>query len=156
DNVDGTPTAPVQLAYFGLANYNANPGAYNATVFIDTPLTADSAGDIFFGVRVTGANPANLTSAIVRIDAAGSGTGPSAAAAADDGNIGVVPHNCAPALSNDESTLYIGVRAAADSYYGYLVGLDSTTLAPRYKVFLKDPRNGFANNAGLLDDSTAS
>jgi hypothetical protein len=156
DNVDGTPTAPVRLAYFGLANYNANPGAYNGTVFIDTPLTADAAGDVFFGVRVTGANPTHLTSGVVRIDASGTATWVSAAAAAGDGNIGMVPHNCAPALSNDQTTLYVGVRSASTEYYGYLVGLDSTTLAPKYRVFLRDPRNGFANPAGLLDDSTAS
>jgi hypothetical protein len=156
DNVDGTPTAPVRLAYFGLANYNANPNAYNSTVFINTPITADNSGDIFFGVRVTGSNPANLVSGIVRISAAGNGTWISAAAAAGDGNIGVVPHNCAPALSNDQATLYIGVRSASTSYYGYLVGLNSTTLAPQYSVFLRDPRNNFANSAGLLDDSTAS
>jgi hypothetical protein len=156
DNVDGTPTTPVRLAYFGLANYNANPSAYNARVFIDTPLTTDSASDVFFGVRVTGSNPSNLVSGIVRIDAAGNGTWISAAAAAGDGNIGVVPHNCAPALSNDGATLYVAVRNAGSSYYGYLVGLDSTTLAPKYKVFLKDPRNNFASNAGLLDDGTSS
>jgi hypothetical protein len=157
DNVDGTmPTAPVRLAYYGIANYNANPAAYNSTVFINTPITADSSGTIFFGVRVTGSNPSNLVSGIVRIDASGNGTWVSAAAAAGDSAIGVVPHNCAPALSNDGSTVYIGVASASTQYFGYLVGLDSTTLAPRYKVFLKDPRNNFASNAGLLDDSTAS
>jgi hypothetical protein len=156
DNVDGTPTAPVRLAYYGLANYNANPNAYNATVYVNTPLTTDSAGDVFFGVRVTGSNPSNLVSGIVRIDADGDGTWISAAAAAGDGNVGVIPHNCAPALSNDGTTLYVAVRNAASSYYGYLVGLDSTTLAPKYKVFLKDPRNNFSHNAGLLDDGTSS
>jgi hypothetical protein len=156
DNVDDVPTAPVRLAYFGLDNYNANPGAFNARVFIDTPLTTDSAGDVFFGVRVTGINPANLSSGIVRIDPAGNATWISATAAAGDPNVGVVPTNCAPALSNDESTLYVAVRSANNSYYGYLVGLDSTTLAPKYQVFLKDPRNNFANPAGLLSDGTSS
>ena len=38
--------------------------------------------------------------------------------------------------------------------HGYLLGLDSTTLAMRYRVFLRDPRNG--NGAAISDDSTAS
>jgi hypothetical protein len=156
DNVDDTPTTPVQLAYYGIDDYNANPTAYNSKVFIDTPLTADSSGEIFFGVRVTGSNPSNLVSGIVRIGADGAGTWVSAATAAGDNNIGVVPHNCAPALSNDESTLYIGVRSSSSTNYGYLVALDSTTLATQATVLLKDPRNNFANNAGLPDDSTAS
>jgi hypothetical protein len=158
DNVDGTPTSPVRLAYFGIANYNANPGAYNSTVYVDTPLTADSGGDIFFGVRVTGGNPSNLVSGVVRISAGGTGSWVSAASAVGDPQMpsAVVPHNCAPALSNNEATVYIGVRSADTSYYGYLVGLNSTTLAPVYKVFLRDPRNNFASSAGLLDDSTAS
>jgi hypothetical protein len=156
DNVDGTPSTPVRLAYYGIDNYNANPSAYKATVFIDTPLTADSSGDIYFGVRVTGSNPSNLVGGIVRIGADGTSTWVSAASAAGDTNIATVPLNCAPALSNDESTLYIGVRSTGNEYYGYLVALDSTTLATQAKVFLKDPRNNFANSAGLLDDSTAS
>jgi hypothetical protein len=156
DNVDGTPTAPVQLAYYGIDNYNADPSAYNSKVYIDTPLTADSDGNIFFGVRVTGSNPSSLVSGIARISASGTGTWVSAASAAGDSGIGVVPHNCAPALSNDGSTLYMGVRSASTEYYGYLVALDSTTLATQHKVFLKDPRSNFLRNAGLLDDSTAS
>jgi hypothetical protein len=156
DKVDGAPTSPVRLAYYGLDKYNANPDTYNSTVTIDTPLTADSAGDIYFGVRVTGDNPTGLVSGIVRIDASGTGTWVSATSAASDPQIGEVPINCAPALSNDGATLYIAVRGATTQSYGYLLGLDSTTLATKYKVLLKDPRNNFANDATLLDISTAS
>ena len=46
--------------------------------------------------------------------------------------------------------------SGSTEYYGYLLGLDAVTLATKYKVFLKDPRNGNANNAGILDVSTAS
>ncbi|MFX8652954.1 hypothetical protein ABTM19_19725, partial [Acinetobacter baumannii] len=73
-----------------------------------------------------------------------------------DSNITRTQHNSAPALSNDESTLYVVAKWANNSYYGYLVALDTTTLATKAKAFLKDPRNNAANNAGLLDDSTAS
>ena len=60
----------------------------------------------------------------------------------------------APALSNDQTTLYVVVKRANTEAYGYLLGLDTTTLATKYKVFLRDPRNN--NNAQILDDGTAS
>jgi hypothetical protein len=155
DNVDSTtPTPPVQLAYYGLANYQANASAYNSTVSIDTPLTADSAGDIFFGVRVSGSNPANLASGIVRIDATGHGTWVSASLAAGDSSSSVVPHNSAPALSNDQTTLYIAVSSASTN--SYLLGLDSTSLATKYKTVLWDPRYVGSQPASLLDDGTSS
>ena len=59
-------------------------------------------------------------------------------------------------ITPDGSTLYVAVKASDNEYYGYLLGLDSTTLATKYKVFLKDPRNNNANNAGILDIGTAS
>ena len=45
------PTAPTpgRLAFYGNSNYGANPSAYNSRVFIDTPITTDADGDIFFG-----------------------------------------------------------------------------------------------------------
>src|SRR6185436_9018428 len=64
--------------------------------------------------------------------------------------------NSAPALSNDGGTLYVVVKSGSTEYYGYLLGLDAVTLATKYKVLLKDPRNGQANNAGIRDSSTAS
>ncbi|HEY2012511.1 MAG TPA: hypothetical protein VGH38_03370, partial [Bryobacteraceae bacterium] len=40
DNPDSTShTAPVQRAFYGLANYTANPSGFNSTVFINTPIT---------------------------------------------------------------------------------------------------------------------
>src|SRR5205823_4871054 len=56
----------------------------------------------------------------------------------------------------DQSTVYAAVKSATTETYGYLLGLDSTTLATKFKVFLKDPRSNNANDATLLDDSTAS
>ena len=48
-----------QLAFYGLANYSANSNTYLANVFIDTPITSDRYGNIFFGFQVTGI-PASL------------------------------------------------------------------------------------------------
>jgi len=160
DNPDSTSHgAPVQRAFYGLANYQANAASFNSTVFINTPITADSNGNIFFGFRVQGTAPAPLNttqSGFARIDASGVANYVLAANAASDASIRFDSHNSAPALSNDGTTLYVIVKSGSTEYYGYLLGLDAATLATKYKVFLKDPRSGNLNNAGILDVSTAS
>jgi hypothetical protein len=157
----GTPGTPVQQVFYTtLANYQANAGSFNSTVFIDTPLTSDASGDVFFGFRVQGTAPAPLSTAqsgYARIDPSGNATYVLAHTAAGDANIAWDSHNAAAALSNDGNTLYVVVKSATSSSdYGYLLGLDSTTLATKYKVPLMDPRNNNANWAGILDDGTAS
>jgi hypothetical protein len=162
DNVDSASHgAPVQQVFYtSLANYQANAAAFNSTVFIDTPITADSSGNVFFGFRVQGTAPAPLNttqSGYARIDPNGNGTYVLAGTAAGDSSIAFDTHNAGPAVSNDQSTVYVVVKSAsADSSYGYLLGLNATTLATKYKVFLNDPRSNNANPATLLDISTAS
>src|SRR5262249_47581280 len=150
----GTVGTPVQeVFYTSLAGYQANAAAFNSTVFIDTPITTDAAGDIFFGFRVQGTAPSPLNttqSGYARIDPNGTGTYVLAGTAAGDTGIALDSHNLAPALSNDGTTLYVAVKSPSTDYYAYLLGLDSTTLATKYKVFLKDPSSG--NDAGILDD----
>ena len=161
NNVDSASHgAPVQQVFYTtLANYQANAAAFNSTVFIDTPITADSSGNVFFGFRVDGTAPAPLSttqSGFARIDPNGNATYVLAGTAAGDASIGRDTHNSAPALSNDQSTVYVAVKSPSTETYGYLLGLSSTSLATKYKVFLKDPRSNNANNATILDDSTAS
>ena len=159
DNPDSiSHGAPVQQVFYTtLANYQANAATFNSTVFINTPITSDSSGDVFFGFRVQGTAPAPLNtteSGFARIDPNGNTTYVLAGAAANDSNIGQDSHNSGPALSNDQTTLYVVVKGATTDVYGYLLGLNSTTLATKYSVFLKDPRN--TDNAEILDDGTAS
>ncbi|HEX5702399.1 MAG TPA: Ig-like domain-containing protein [Pyrinomonadaceae bacterium] len=159
DNPDSnSPGAPVkQVFYTSLAGYNANAAAYNNAIFVNTPLTADADGNIYFGFRVQGTAPAPLNttqSGIARIDANGNATYVLAAAAASDGAISRVSHNVAPALSSDGSTLYVVVKWATNNSYAYLLGLNSSTLATKYSMFLRDPRNG--NPASVPDDATSS
>jgi len=164
DNVDSAgPAATGQLAFFGGANYSANPASFNATVFIDTPITADADGNIYFGFRTSGTAPLGLQSGIARIDASNNGTWTSASNASGDRKITRVPHQAALALSDDEQTLYGVVAGSSDTATSYLVGLDPSTLAlkesspgVKMRVALKDPRNGGANNATITDDSSAS
>jgi hypothetical protein len=143
-----------QIAFYGLANFNADTNAYLNNVYINTPITSDRYGNIFFGFQVTGATPLSLTSGVARIDYEGNATWISATTIANDSTITKVVHNCAPALSNDHKTLYIAV-SSGNFGFGYLVALDSRTLAPLARVRLKDA--GFpTHDAGLPDDGTAS
>ena len=52
----GTPTI-VQEAFYGLSNYTANESAYNSSIYINTGLTVDSSGNVYFGFTETGTNP---------------------------------------------------------------------------------------------------
>lgn len=152
------PTASVQrLAFFGLAGYLANQATYNANVFIDTPITADAQGNLYFGFVTFGATPAGLAGGIARISASGVGSWVSAASAAGDVTMQKPVYNCAPALSHDGTSLYVAVNDVAGSGFGfgYLLKLDATTLALQSKVRLKDWAFP-ANDAYLPDDGTAS
>ncbi len=159
DNPDSnTPSAPVRhVFYTSLAGYNANVAGYNSTIFVNTPLTADANGNIFFGFRVQGTAPAPLNSTqsgYARIDVNGNATFVFANVAANDNQISQTSHNIAPALSADGATVYVVVKWATDFRYGYLLGLDSTTLATKYSVFLRDPRNN--NPAEINENGTSS
>lgn len=145
------------VVFYGAATYEQNAAAMNGSVFINTPLTADAQGNIFFGFVVTGANPAGLTSGIARVGADGSGRWVSAAAAAADTSIAKPAMNSAPALSPDGSTLYVAVNANAVQgvvQRGYLLALDSATLAVRARVSLIDPGTG--TPARVSDNATSS
>ncbi len=149
--------SPVQeVFYTTLANYVANASAFNSTIFINTPLTPDSSGNIYFGFRVQGTAPAPLNtteSGFARVDANGNGAYVLAGTAANDASVTLDSHNSAPALSHDEATVYV-VAKSADGATSYLLGLDSATLAQKYRVVLLDPHSGMP--ADITDNSTAS
>lgn len=151
DAANATVTTQV---FYGAAAYAANSAAFDAAVFINTPLTADADGNIFFGFQVTGSNPAGLVGGIARVAPDGTGSWVGAAAAAGDTTIQKPVMNCAPALSSDGTTVYIAVNRGLTAPTGYLLALDSRTLATRGKAALIDPNLGTL--ARLSDDGTAS
>jgi len=160
DNIDSnSPTAPArEVFYTSLANYNANAAAFNNTVFVNTPITADSAGNIFFGFRVQGSAPAPLSttqSGLARIAANGNGSFVLVGNAAGDGLIDRDSNAAGPALSNNESSVYFPVKASSDSLRCYLVELDSNTLTTKHTVRLLDPRNN-GLGARITDDATST
>lgn len=151
-NPQGSTPGPVtQLAFYGLSNYSANPSAYNSNVFINTPITSDSSGNIYFGFTVTGSTPLGLSSGIARITPSGAATYVSTASAAGDVSMTQVVQNSAPALSHDGSTLYVPVSNGSN---GFLLALNSSSLTLQTRAALLDPNSG--SRALLSNDGTAS
>ncbi len=150
DSATGVVT---HLYFYGQKNYQADPEIYDQNVQINTPLTTDTNGNLFFGFLVLGSTPIGLQSGLARIAPDGTGTWVSAAAISGDSTITNIAMSCAPALSNDGSTLYVAVvnENVGD---GYLVAVNSTTLAAVNHVLLLDPASGL--DADVIDESSAT
>ncbi len=141
------------LYFYGQTNYQADPQIYQRNVQINTPFTTDSKGNLFFGFLALGSTPIGLQSGVARIAPDGSGTWVSAAAISGDSTMTNVAMSCAPALSNDGRILYVAVTNE-NIGNGYLVALDSRTLAVLNHVLLLDPASG--EDATLIDESSAA
>jgi hypothetical protein len=154
---DAASGAQRTLVFFGQGAYDAAAATYDGAVFINTPLTGDSQGNVFFGFVVTSNNPLGLESGIARLGADGSAHWVSAAAASGQAAPIKTATNSAPALSNDERTLYVVVNdvlAAGARARGWLLALDAHTLATQAVVALTDPLRGTA--AWVNDNATSS
>lgn len=154
DLVSGTQT---RTAFFGNAAYLARAAAFNAGLFINTPLTIDAQGTVFFGFVTADGSLKDqagvpLANGIARVTATGAGTWVAAAKAAGSGAAAQVAQNAAPALSKDGKTLYVAIATPGQT--GKLLALDSTTLATKAKAALLDPASG--QPALLHPDSSAS
>ncbi|HEY6511942.1 MAG TPA: hypothetical protein VI032_08190 [Burkholderiaceae bacterium] len=145
--------------YTSNAVYLAGKALFDSSVFINTPLTSDSAGNVFFGFRVVNVVQGGPASGgIARIPADGS-TPSFVTAAAVTGEPSLVKTmtNCAPALSANGSTLYVVFNTVAPANgrpSGRLVALNATTLALQSQVALTDPATG--DPAWISDDATSS
>jgi hypothetical protein len=157
DDGDAGATSMQSAVFYGAGAYSAAKATFDANIFINTPLTADADGNIFFGFIASGSNPAGLVSGLARIAADGSGSWVGARAASNDSSIAKVVMNCAPALSLDFKTVYVAVNTPALTgvlQSGYLLALDSTTLVTKSSVRLKDPVTG--TPSWVDDDGTSS
>ena len=150
DQATGTVSRRI---FYGRKNYAANPTVYQQNVQINTPLTTDANGNLYFGFLVLGPTPIGLKSGLARIAADGTGTWVSAPSISGDAAVTNVAMSCAPALSNDGNTLYIATTNV-NAGYGYLVALNSATLAVINKVRLKDPSSN--QDALIFDASSAA
>jgi hypothetical protein len=137
-------------------NSTAPLAALNQQIRINTALTVDAAGNVYFGFIADPGNAAGLTSGIARVARDGSASWRAANALAGDGNVTTPAMNCAPALSPDGQTLYVVVNIAPTAsapQSGYLMALDSTTLAFKAKRALVTPQGLVAR---VSDSSSAS
>jgi hypothetical protein len=150
-HADKTAGPVRRQVFYGAAEWRAHRSVYDKAVQITTPLTAGPDGSVYFGFTVSGATPSHLSSGIARIDAHGHATWISAAAAAGNPAVNGVAINCAPALSPSDTTAYITVTSPTRAF---LVGLDATTLKPRFHARLNDPVSG--RPAFISDSSSAS
>jgi hypothetical protein len=152
DNVDSATGTVQTVAFYGDAVYANNRAELDQAVRISTPITVDAAGNAWFGFYVTTANSAQLRSGLARLSSTGVGSLVAAADLAGDTQIDRLAMNSAPALSADGGTLYVAV--ANGSERGYLLSLDSATLARRARVALIDPASGAP--ARIAGDATSS
>jgi len=152
-NVDDASGTLTRIAFYGINNFNSDKGAFTQNVQINTPITADAHGNIFFGFLVLGPTPVTLQSGLARIPAKGSAKWVGAQTVSGDALITKVAVNCAPALSHDGKTLYVAL-GSVDFGVGDLLALNSTTLKLIREVRLLDPASGFF--ATIADESSAT
>lgn len=134
----------------------ASLATLNSQIRINTPLTVDAAGNLYFGFIADANNDAALTSGFVRIAPDGTAIWRGAAMLAQDATVTRPAMNCAPALSPDGQTLYVVVNIAPAGnapQSGYLMSLDSTTLAFKARQPLFTPPGQVAR---VSDSSSAS
>ncbi len=155
DNVDdaASTTQPLKYAaFFGNSVYTSASAELNASLMISTPVTLDAANNAYFGFFTTTANSVGIRSGVARLAPDLSGTWQAATVLANDTLVDRVAMNSAPALSPDGSMLYVAVSSAQGN--GYLLALDSATLAPVRGVMLMDPKSGAL--ARISADGTSS
>jgi hypothetical protein len=152
DNPDAANGAVKNLVFYGESSYNGAKAAFDATVFINTPITADTQGNLYFGFTALAANPAGLKGGVARIGADGVGSWAAATTLTQDAAIDKAAMNSAPALSPDQKTLYVALNGPGEK--GYLAALDAATLQVKSKTLLLDPQT--KEPARVTDDSTAS
>ena len=143
-SLDSTPTAP-STVYLG--------GSFNSAITINTPLTADASGNIYFGYQSTdGSHPSGLA----RVDASGNVT--TVAASSVAAGLTQVATNSAPAVGAN-GAVYVAM-STGNFGTGRLVELNAATLAPINSVALLDPlataQNSLPTGARLPNDGTAS
>ena len=158
-DADKKGDGPGRAVFYGGKLYASTPELYNDNVKICTPITVDAKGNAWFGFRTLGGTvdetpigDAALVSGIARVDAEGKGAWRSVKLASNDPDAMRMQFQCAPALSDDETTIYFAVQLRNGG--GYLVGIDAETMQTKYRARLMDPSSG--GDAIIGNQSTAS
>lgn len=144
--------------YTTVSDYNTNASKY-APIKIDTPITADASGNLFFGYQVTGSIPSSLsalgTGGIAEINAnTGKAIYKSVTSMGINQNLNRPAINAAPALTTDGKYIYVGLCDGGNNT-PYLAKLATKDLSTSESVRLLDPY-ATGQDVILLDSSTAS
>jgi hypothetical protein len=144
NSIDSTPGTPTQIFVGG--NFNSN-------ITVNTPLTSDGSGNVYFGFQST--DPLH-PSGLARIDASGNVTTVSASSVG--AGLSQVVTNSAPAVGAN-GAVYVAM-SNGNFGTGQLVELNASSLSVMHTVALLDPKytalNSAPTSALLPNDGTAS
>ncbi len=157
DDADLASGSFKSLVFYGDSVYTANKLALDKAIVINTPITSDAQNNLYFGFVASAGNAAGVSSGVARIGADGKATWVSVATVAGTSAVAKVATNSAIAVSKDQKTIYVVANdnfVAGARQSGYLLALDSASLALKSKAQLLDPKEQGAAN--ISDDSTAS
>jgi len=156
-NADAVNSTSTRLVFYTtLADFNKNEAAY-APIKINTPLTADLSGNLYFGYEVTGSVPSNVSAklgsgGIVKINAVtGAPTFVSVQSLTFDSSLNAPAMNAAPALTVDQNYIYVALTGGNP----WLVKLATKNLSEVAHAQLFDPSIPGANSI-LINESSAS
>jgi hypothetical protein len=141
--------------YTTLQDFNNHEAAYSP-IKINTPLTADSEGNVYFGYDVTAPIPSNLSSlgtgGVAKVNATtGQAIFRSIESLGIDSSLTRPAMNAAPALSSDGTAVYFGLTGGD----AVLAKLSTTSLSATAHVQLFDPSVS-GGTAFLIDESSAA
>jgi hypothetical protein len=147
--------------YTTVADYTKNAAAY-APIKICTPISADNAGNLYFGYEVTASIPSNLaslgTGGIAKVNAAtGASTYKSVEAMNVDSTLTRPSVNAAPAITTDGASIYVHLVGTNswEAQDTVIARLETKHLNPTAHVKVIDP--AVANGSpAVIDQSSAS
>jgi hypothetical protein len=145
-----------QYAFFGNANYAANPAAFKSAIQICTPISSDALGNLYFGYTSNNAAlpgyPNGIGGGLAKVSNTGVGSFVQANTMTPNTSMNKVAYNCAPAFSADGNSVFVAINNGGGT--GYLCAINTTTLATNAYTTLIDPSNGA--NATVDDDGSAT
>jgi hypothetical protein len=155
---DSPAVGSTRLAFYGIANYTANPTAFTNAIQICTPISSDASGNLYFGYVSSGVPlpgyPNGIPSGLARISSTGVGSFVPASGLGgivSDTAVNKVAYNCAPAFNASGSTVYVAINNGS-SGKGYLCALNATTLATQAAALLYDPSYAANTTLAFVDD----
>jgi hypothetical protein len=155
-SADGASSPTSRLIFYTtLSDFNANKTAY-APIKINTPLTADVNGNVFFGYEVTSGIPSTVstlgTGGVAEVNIqTGASIFKSIQSLGVSSSLSIPATNSSPAVSNDGQSVYFALTGGE----AVLVKLSVSSLTLSAQVSLMDPSvSGGA--ASLPDISSAA